>query len=82
MKFAMFFMAEYANMITVSVRGDAAVFWRCRPRPFGQFAADGFHNGPVMHAAVLPIFWFVFEDSSRSSSLFIWVRSDASALSL
>ena len=25
MKFAMFFMAEYANMITVACRGDAAV---------------------------------------------------------
>ncbi len=70
MKFAMFFMAEYANMITVSCVATL-LFFGGASSPFGTlFPAFG---GAIV-AAVLPIFWFVFKIFAFLF-LFIWVRS-------
>ncbi len=71
MKFAMFFMAEYANMITVSCVATL-LFFGGASSLFGHLF-DGYLNGPVFHALfsilwfVAKIFFFLF--------LFIWVRS-------
>ena len=59
MKFAMFFMAEYANMITVSCVATL-LFFGGASSPFGhlfrQRSAARFFN------AILPILWFVAQD--------------------
>jgi NADH-quinone oxidoreductase subunit H len=69
MKFAMFFMAEYANMITVSCVATL-LFFGGASSPFGNlFPAIG---GPIV-AAILPIFWFVFKVFAFLL-LYIWVR--------
>jgi NADH-quinone oxidoreductase subunit H len=69
MKFAMFFMAEYANMITVSCVATL-LFFGGASSPFGNlFPAIG---GPVIQA-ILPIFWFVFKVFAFLL-LYIWVR--------
>ncbi len=70
MKFAMFFMAEYANMITVSCVATL-LFFGGASSPFGHLIPD--FGGPVIHA-ILPIFWFVVKIFSFLF-LFIWVRS-------
>src|SRR5262249_42542422 len=54
MKFAMFFMAEYANMITVSCVATL-LFLGGASSPFGHLFPE---FGPVIDA-ILPIFWFV-----------------------
>jgi NADH-quinone oxidoreductase subunit H len=70
MKFAMFFMAEYANMITVSCVATL-MFFGGASSPFGHlFPAFG---GPIV-AAILPISWFVFKVFAFLF-LYIWVRS-------
>jgi NADH-quinone oxidoreductase subunit H len=70
MKFAMFFMAEYANMITVSCVATL-LFFGGASSPFGHlFPAFG---GAVVEA-ILPIFWFVFKVFAFLF-LYIWVRS-------
>ena len=70
MKFAMFFMAEYANMITVSCVATL-LFFGGASSPFGHlFPAFG---GAIV-AAILPIFWFVVKIFAFLF-LFIWVRS-------
>ncbi|MGA7521789.1 MAG: NADH-quinone oxidoreductase subunit NuoH [Acidobacteriaceae bacterium] len=68
MKFAMFFMAEYANMITVSCVATLLFFggWTS---PFGSFLAG---SGPVS-TALLSIFWFVAKVFCFLF-LYIWVR--------
>lgn len=71
MKFAMFFMAEYANMITVSCVATL-LFFGGPSSPFGHLF-DGFLNGPVAHAA-FSIFWFVAKIFAFLF-LYIWVRS-------
>ena len=69
MKFAMFFMAEYANMITVACVATL-LFFGGPSSPFGNlFPAFG---GPVV-AAILPIFWFVVKVFAFLL-LYIWVR--------
>jgi NADH-quinone oxidoreductase subunit H len=70
MKFAMFFMAEYANMITVSCVATL-LFFGGASSPFGHLFPDV--GGPIVHA-ILPIFWFVFKIFSFLF-LYIWVRS-------
>ncbi len=69
MKFAMFFMAEYANMITVSCVATLLFFggWTS---PFGDAipAVGGF-----LVQALLPVFWFVFKVFCFLF-LYIWVR--------
>jgi NADH-quinone oxidoreductase subunit H len=68
MKFAMFFMAEYANMITVSCVATLLFFggWTS---PFGSFLAG---TGPVS-TAFFSIFWFVAK-VFFFLFLYIWVR--------
>ncbi|MBA3912832.1 MAG: NADH-quinone oxidoreductase subunit NuoH [Acidobacteriales bacterium] len=63
MKFAMFFMAEYANMITVSCVASLLFL-------------GGWHGwvfGPPILQAVLPIFWFVLRVLAFLF-LYIWIR--------
>jgi NADH-quinone oxidoreductase subunit H len=69
MKFAMFFMAEYANMITVSCVATL-LFFGGASSPFGHLIPD--FGGAVVHA-ILPILWFVVKVLCFLL-LFIWVR--------
>jgi NADH-quinone oxidoreductase subunit H len=69
MKFAMFFMAEYANMITVSCVATLLFFggWTS---PFGSMVPS--FGGFIMRA-LLPVFWFVLKVFCFLF-LYIWVR--------
>ena len=68
-KFAMFFMAEYANMITVSCVASL-LFFGGASSPFGHlFPVFG---GRIVQAA-LPVFWFVSK-VFFFLFLYIWVR--------
>ena len=63
MKFAMFFMAEYANMITVACLATLLFF-------------GGWHGpifGPYLLQTILPVFWFVAKIFAFLF-LYIWVR--------
>jgi NADH-quinone oxidoreductase subunit H len=63
MKFAMFFMAEYANMITVACLASLLFL-------------GGWHGplfGPAILQAVLPVFWFVLR-VFVFLFIYIWVR--------
>jgi NADH-quinone oxidoreductase subunit H len=63
MKFAMFFMAEYANMITVACLATLLFF-------------GGWHGplfGPPIVRSLLPVFWFVAKVFCFLF-LYIWVR--------
>ncbi len=69
MKFAMFFMAEYANMITVGCVATL-VFLGGWTSPFGNLI----HLPQVfLLQALLPIFWFVLKVFSFLF-LYVWVR--------
>jgi NADH-quinone oxidoreductase subunit H len=70
MKFAMFFMAEYANMITVSCVATL-LFLGGASSPLGHLLPDDF-GGPVL-AAIFPILWFVMK-VLFFLLLYIWVR--------
>jgi NADH-quinone oxidoreductase subunit H len=70
MKFAMFFMAEYANMITVSCVATL-LFFGGASSPFGHFFPD---FGGIYVQGLLSIFWFVFK-IIMFLSLYIWVRA-------
>ena len=70
MKFAMFFMAEYANMITVSCVATL-LFLGGASSPLGHLLSDDF-GGPVL-AAIFPILWFVVK-VLFFLLLYIWVR--------
>ncbi|WP_446744167.1 NADH-quinone oxidoreductase subunit NuoH [Silvibacterium acidisoli] len=69
MKFAMFFMAEYANMITVGCVATL-LFLGGWSSPFGHLLPD--FGGPIVQA-ILPIFWFVAK-VFFFLFLYIWVR--------
>jgi NADH-quinone oxidoreductase subunit H len=72
MKFAMFFMAEYANMITVACVATL-LFLGGANSPFGHiFDNVAVLNGPII-GAILPIFWFVVK-ILFFLLLYIWVR--------
>ncbi len=71
MKFAMFFMAEYANMITVSCVATL-LFFGGASSPLGHLLPDNF-GGPIL-TAVFPILWFVAKIFAFLF-LYIWVRS-------
>ena len=63
MKFAMFFMAEYANMTTVACLATLLFF-------------GGWHGpifGPAILQAILPVFWFVAK-VFVFLFIYIWVR--------
>jgi NADH-quinone oxidoreductase subunit H len=68
MKFAMFFMAEYANMITVGCVATM-LFLGGWTSPFGEAWTP--HSGFLF--VVLPIFWFVLKVFSFLF-LYVWVR--------
>ncbi|MGA8111728.1 MAG: NADH-quinone oxidoreductase subunit NuoH [Acidobacteriaceae bacterium] len=68
MKLAMFFMAEYANMITVSCVATL-LFFGGATSPFGHFLSG---TGPVS-IALFSIFWFVAK-VFFFLFLYIWVR--------
>ncbi len=70
MKFAMFFMAEYANMLTVSCVATL-LFFGGATSPFGHLF-DGFLNGPIV-SSVIGILWFVAK-VFFFLFLYIWVR--------
>ena len=70
MKFAMFFMAEYANMITVSCVATL-LFLGGATSPFGHIF-DGLLNTPVLNA-IFPVCWFVAKVFAFLA-LYIWVR--------
>ena len=70
MKFAMFFMAEYAIMITVACVATL-LFFGGAGSPFGHLF-DHFGNGWFI-AAALPVFWFVAKVFAFLL-LYIWVR--------
>jgi NADH-quinone oxidoreductase subunit H len=72
MKFAMFFMAEYANMITVACVATLLFFGGANS-PFGHiFDNVAVLNGPIV-GAILPIIWFVVK-ILFFLLLYIWVR--------
>jgi len=70
MKFAMFFMAEYANMITVSCVATL-LFFGGATSPFGHLFPT---IGGRFIQAILPIFWFVLKILAFLF-LYIWVRA-------
>ncbi len=69
MKFAMFFMAEYANMINVGAVATL-LFLGGWSSPFGHLFPD--FGGPIVHA-LLPVFWFVAKIFCFLF-LYVWVR--------
>lgn len=69
MKFAMFFMAEYGNMITVGCVATV-LFLGGWTSPFGNLFPD---VGGVVVQALLPVFWFVSK-VFFFLFLYIWVR--------
>jgi NADH-quinone oxidoreductase subunit H len=71
MKFAMFFMAEYANMITVACVATLLFFGGANS-PFGHLFDHLFASG-ILHA-ILPVFWFVAKIFAFLL-LYIWVRA-------
>ena len=72
MKFAMFFMAEYANMITVACLATLMFFggWLS---PFGEEAWLQAHGAPQVILALLPVIWFMAKIVCFLF-LYIWVR--------
>jgi NADH-quinone oxidoreductase subunit H len=70
MKFAMFFMAEYANMITVGCVATL-LFFGGASSPFGHLIPA---VGPHILQVVLPVFWFVAKVFAFLA-LYIWVRA-------
>ena len=73
MKFAMFFMAEYANMITVACVATL-MFLGGATSPLGHlFDGVAALNGPIV-SLLLSIFWFVLK-ILFFLLLYIWVRA-------
>ena len=71
MKFAMFFMAEYANMITVACVATL-LFFGGPSSPLGHLLPDSF-GGPIL-SAIFPVLWFVAKVLGFLL-LYIWVRA-------
>jgi NADH-quinone oxidoreductase subunit H len=69
MKFAMFFMAEYANIITVACVATL-LFFGGPTSPFGNLLPA---PSSAIIGAILPVFWFVVKVLAFIL-LFIWVR--------
>ena len=69
MKFAMFFMAEYANMITVACVATL-LFFGGASSPFGNLIPA---VGGAVVQALLPVMWFVIKVLGFLF-LYIWVR--------
>jgi len=71
MKFAMFFMAEYANMITVACVATL-LFFGGPTSPLGNLLPADF-GGPIL-SAIFPVLWFVAKVLAFLL-LYIWVRA-------
>ena len=71
MKFAMFFMSEYANMITVACVATL-LFFGGAASPFGHIF-EGFLNTTIFNA-IIPVLWFVAKVFAFIF-LYIWVRA-------
>jgi NADH-quinone oxidoreductase subunit H len=71
MKFAMFFMAEYANMITVGCVATL-LFFGGASSPFGHIFANTLNT--TFFNAAFSIFWFIVKVFAFLF-LYIWVRS-------
>ena len=71
MKFAMFFMAEYANMITVSCIATL-LFFGGATSPLGHLLPA--HFGGRILMLVFPVLWFILKVFAFLF-LYIWVRS-------
>ncbi|WP_263385309.1 NADH-quinone oxidoreductase subunit NuoH [Granulicella arctica] len=71
MKFAMFFMSEYANMITVGCVATL-LFFGGAASPFGHIF-DDYLNTPIFHG-IFSVLWFVAKIFSFLL-LYIWVRA-------
>ncbi|HVJ07049.1 MAG TPA: NADH-quinone oxidoreductase subunit NuoH [Acidisarcina sp.] len=69
MKFAMFFMAEYGNMINVGCVATL-LFLGGWTSPFGNLLPS--FGGPIL-ASILPLFWFVLK-VFFFLCLYVWVR--------
>jgi len=69
MKFAMFFMAEYANMITVGCVATL-LFLGGWTSPFGDYLPPPQN---ILAHALFPVFWFVFKVFCFLF-LYVWVR--------
>ncbi len=69
MKFAMFFMAEYGNMINVGCVATL-LFLGGWTNPFGNYFGSP-HN--ILVQALMPLFWFVLKVFSFLC-LYVWVR--------
>ena len=69
MKFAMFFMAEYGNMINVGCVATL-LFLGGWTNPFGNLFGTS-HN--ILVQALMPLFWFVIKVFSFLC-LYVWVR--------
>jgi NADH-quinone oxidoreductase subunit H len=65
MKFAMFFMAEYMNMITVACVATLLFF--------GGWHGPVPHNAPAIVQSLLPVFWFAVK-VFFFMFLYIWIR--------
>jgi NADH-quinone oxidoreductase subunit H len=72
MKFAMFFMAEYANMITVGCLATL-LFLGGWQSPFGEQRWLQARGAPGLLLALLPVFWFVAK-VVVFLFIYIWVR--------
>ncbi len=78
MKFAMYFMAEYANMITVACVATL-MFFGGASSPFGHlfdrvFSFNMHSLSGILLSTLISIFWFVFKVFSFIM-LYIWVRA-------
>jgi NADH-quinone oxidoreductase subunit H len=71
MKFAMFFMAEYANMITVACVASL-LFLGGPSSPLGNLLPANF-GGPIL-SAIFPVLWFVGKVFTFLL-LYIWIRA-------
>src|ERR1700685_3633640 len=72
MKFAMFFMAEYANMITGAC-GATLLLCGGWQSPFGEPAWLEAHGAPALLLALFPVVWFIAK-VFVFLFLYIWVR--------
>jgi hypothetical protein len=76
MKFAMFFMAEYANMITVSCVATLLFFGGCDQPRSGMCLLGSSATGPDFSCQVIaPVFWFVFKDLDSAYELRGWTKT-------
>lgn len=70
MAFAVFFLAEYANMILISML-TSILFWGGWMSPFGNLA----QGIPILGVILGPGIWWLFLKTSFFMFLFLWLRA-------